>query len=215
MDRLVREAIARPGRARRARRRSEPAARGARPGRWQRDHEHRGRGVARHLAARAARRLRRRRPGAHPWWTADPRRRLPGQPAGAHARSRTTFARSFSRWTWCVAPTVPLVAPPIGRTQEPGGPLNRCRRADRQSRDGALQPDGHARDQRAVRLQPGLPVGLQIMAPAFAERAGARRSAAAYEARHAPWRPARAAARLSFCQSSDVLSAAAKAPSPS
>ena len=53
---------------------------------------------------------------------------------------------------------------------------------DRQPPDDSVQPDRHAGHQRAVRLRAdGLPVGLQIMAPAFAEPL-LLQVAAAYEA---------------------------------
>jgi aspartyl-tRNA(Asn)/glutamyl-tRNA(Gln) amidotransferase subunit A len=92
------------------------------------------------------------------------------------------FAHAFERVHAVLSPTVPLVAPPIGRTQEPGGPLNVVPRsiANRATVPcnltgmpaisvpcGFAQPDG-------------LPVGLQIMGPAFAEPL-VLRVAAAYE----------------------------------
>ena len=81
-----------------------------------------------------------------------------------------------------LSPTVPLVAPPIGRTQEPGGPLNVVPRsiANRMTVPCNLTgmpaisvPCGFSEPE-------GMPVGLQIMGPAFAE-ALVLRVAAAYE----------------------------------
>jgi aspartyl-tRNA(Asn)/glutamyl-tRNA(Gln) amidotransferase subunit A len=76
-----------------------------------------------------------------------------------------------------------LVAPPIGRTQEPGGPLNVVPRsiANRTTVPCNLTgmpaisvPCGFSEPE-------GMPVGLQIMGPAFAEPM-VLRVAAAYEA---------------------------------
>lgn len=91
------------------------------------------------------------------------------------------FATAFERVDVVVGPSVPLVAPPIGCTQDPGGPLNVPPRsiANRATVPCNLTgmpaisvPCGFSSE--------GLPVGLQIMAPAFAE-ALALRVAAAYE----------------------------------
>jgi aspartyl-tRNA(Asn)/glutamyl-tRNA(Gln) amidotransferase subunit A len=93
------------------------------------------------------------------------------------------FRKSFERVQVVLSPTVPLVAPPIGHTLEPGGPLNLVPRAIANRTTipcnltgmpaisvpcGFSEPDG-------------LPVGVQIMGPAFAEPL-VLRVAAAYEA---------------------------------
>jgi aspartyl-tRNA(Asn)/glutamyl-tRNA(Gln) amidotransferase subunit A len=91
------------------------------------------------------------------------------------------FAAAFQRVDVVVGPSVPIVAPPIGRTFEPGGPLNLVPRAianratvpcNLSGMPAISVPCGFAVD--------GLPVGLQIMGPAFAE-ALVLRVAAAYE----------------------------------
>ncbi len=93
------------------------------------------------------------------------------------------FASAFARVQAVLSPTVPLVAPPIGRTQEPGGPLNVVPRsiANRTTVPCNLTgmpaisvPCGFSEPE-------GMPVGLQIMGPAFAEPM-ILRVAAAYEA---------------------------------
>jgi aspartyl-tRNA(Asn)/glutamyl-tRNA(Gln) amidotransferase subunit A len=100
------------------------------------------------------------------------------------------FSGAFEQVDVVVAPTVPLVAPPIGRTFEPGGPLNVAPRsiANRTTVPCNLTgmpaisvPCGFA--------DGGLPVGLQIMGPAFSE-ALVLRVAAGYEAATA-WRQKR------------------------
>ena len=96
------------------------------------------------------------------------------------------FAQAFQQVDVIVGPTAPLVAPPIGRTFEPGGQLNVSPRsiANRTTVPCNLTgmpaisvPCGISHD--------GLPVGLQIMAAAFAEPL-LLRAAAAYEAA-TPW----------------------------
>jgi aspartyl-tRNA(Asn)/glutamyl-tRNA(Gln) amidotransferase subunit A len=92
------------------------------------------------------------------------------------------FRAAFEHVDVVVGPTVPLVAPAIGRTQDPGGPLNLPARAIA-NRDtipcnltgmpAISVPCGFSAQ--------GLPVGLQIMGPAFAEPL-VLRVAAAYEA---------------------------------
>jgi aspartyl-tRNA(Asn)/glutamyl-tRNA(Gln) amidotransferase subunit A len=92
------------------------------------------------------------------------------------------FSGAFEQVDVVLAPTVPLVAPPIGRTLEPGGPLNVAPRsiANRATVPCNLTgmpaisvPCGFSDD--------GLPVGLQIMGPAFSEPL-VLRVAAGYEA---------------------------------
>ena len=92
------------------------------------------------------------------------------------------FATAFERVDVVVGPTVPLVAPAIGHTLDPSGPQNLPPRsiANRATVPCNLTgmpaisiPCGFASD--------GLPVGLQIMTPAFTEGL-ALRVAAAYEA---------------------------------
>ena len=96
------------------------------------------------------------------------------------------FALAFERVDVVVGPSVPLVAPPIGRTTEPGGPLNLPPRsiANRATVPCNLTgmpaisvPCGFSSE--------GLPVGFQIMAPAFAESL-LLRVAAAYESAQPP-----------------------------
>jgi aspartyl-tRNA(Asn)/glutamyl-tRNA(Gln) amidotransferase subunit A len=96
------------------------------------------------------------------------------------------FAAALEHVDVVVAPTVPIVAPPIGRTFEPGGPLNVPPRsiANRATIPCNLTgmpaisvPCGVSQD--------GMPVGLQIMAAAFAEPL-VLRVGAAYEAA-TPW----------------------------
>ncbi len=93
------------------------------------------------------------------------------------------FASAFARVQAVLSPTVPLVAPLIGRTEEPGGPLNVVPRsiANRTTVPCNLTgmpaisvPCGFSEPE-------GMPVGLQIMGPAFAEPM-ILRVAAAYEA---------------------------------
>jgi len=93
------------------------------------------------------------------------------------------FRAAFERVQVVLSPTVPLVAPPIGHTLEPGGPLNVAPRsiANRTTVPCNLTgmpaisvPCGLSQPER-------LPVGLQIMGSAFAESI-VLRVAAAYEA---------------------------------
>jgi len=96
------------------------------------------------------------------------------------------FLSAFGSVDIVIGPTVPLVAPLIGRTMEVGGPLHVAPRsiANRATVPCNLTgmpaisvPCGFSTD--------GLPVGLQLMAPAFAE-AQLLQAAAAYEAA-TPW----------------------------
>jgi aspartyl-tRNA(Asn)/glutamyl-tRNA(Gln) amidotransferase subunit A len=98
------------------------------------------------------------------------------------------FRNAFERVQVVLSPTVPLVAPPIGHTLEPGGPLNLVPRAianrttipcNLTGMPAISVPCGFSQPE-------GLPVGLQIMGPAFAEPL-VLRVGAAYEAA-ADWR---------------------------
>jgi len=96
------------------------------------------------------------------------------------------FAAAFSLFDVVVVPTVPLVAPLIGRTTEAGGTLNL---APRTIANRATVPC-NLTGMPAISVPcgfnaEGLPVGLQLMAPAFAETL-LLRVAAAYEAA-TPW----------------------------
>ena len=106
------------------------------------------------------------------------------------------FLHAFEQVDVVVGPTVPLVAPPIGRTLEPGGPLNVPPRAianrttvpcNLTGMPAISVPCGYAEPE-------GLPVGLQIMGPAFAEPM-VLRVAAAYEAA-TDWRNKRPALQV-------------------
>jgi aspartyl-tRNA(Asn)/glutamyl-tRNA(Gln) amidotransferase subunit A len=91
------------------------------------------------------------------------------------------FQHAFERVQVVVAPTVPLVAPPIGRTQEPGGPLNLVPRAIGNRMTVPCNLTGMPAASVPCGFADGLPVGLQIMGAAFAEPM-VLRVAAAYEA---------------------------------
>jgi aspartyl-tRNA(Asn)/glutamyl-tRNA(Gln) amidotransferase subunit A len=102
------------------------------------------------------------------------------------------FARAFEQVDVVVGPATPVVAPSVGRTFEPGGPLNVPPRsiANRSTVPCNLTgmpaisvPCGFSNE--------GLPVGLQIMAAAFAEPQ-LLSVAAAYEAATS-WHTARPA----------------------
>jgi aspartyl-tRNA(Asn)/glutamyl-tRNA(Gln) amidotransferase subunit A len=91
------------------------------------------------------------------------------------------FAGAFERVQVVLAPTVPLVAPPIGRTQEPDGPLNLPPRSIANRTTVPCNLTGMPAISVPCGLASGLPVGLQIMGPAFSE-ALVLQVAAAYEA---------------------------------
>jgi aspartyl-tRNA(Asn)/glutamyl-tRNA(Gln) amidotransferase subunit A len=91
------------------------------------------------------------------------------------------FAQAFERVDVVVGPTVPLVAPPIGRTLEPGGPLNVPPRSVANRTTVPCNLTGMPAISVPCGFSDRLPVGLQIMGPAFAERL-VLRVAAAYEA---------------------------------
>jgi aspartyl-tRNA(Asn)/glutamyl-tRNA(Gln) amidotransferase subunit A len=101
------------------------------------------------------------------------------------------FASAFERVDVVLGPTVPLVAPPVGRTFEPIGPLNLPARGIANRTTIPCNLTGMPAISVPCGFSDGLPVGLQIMAPAFAEPL-ALRVAAAYEA-SSPWRGARPA----------------------
>src|SRR5205085_67268 len=101
------------------------------------------------------------------------------------------FARAFERVDLVLGPTVPLVAPPIGRTLEPGGPLNVPARSIANRTTIPCNLTGMPAISVPCGFADGLPVGLQIMGPAFGE-ALVLRAAAAYEAA-TPWRSRRPA----------------------
>ncbi|HEY1295247.1 MAG TPA: amidase [Chloroflexota bacterium] len=99
------------------------------------------------------------------------------------------FRQAFERVDVVVSPTVPLVAPPIGRTLEAGGPLNVAPRSIANRDTVPCNLTGMPAISVPCGFSDGLPVGLQIMAPAFAEPL-VLRVAAAYESA-SPWRAER------------------------
>ena len=96
------------------------------------------------------------------------------------------FRQAFQDADVVVAPTVPLVAPPIGRTLEPGGPLNLAPRSIANRATVPCNLTGMPAISIPCGFSGGLPVGLQIMGPAFSEPL-VLRVAAAYESA-TPWR---------------------------
>jgi aspartyl-tRNA(Asn)/glutamyl-tRNA(Gln) amidotransferase subunit A len=106
------------------------------------------------------------------------------------------FAQAFARVDVVVAPTVPIVAPPIGRTFEPGGPLGLAPRSIANRTTVPCNLTGMPAISVPCGFSDGLPVGLQIMGAAFAEPL-VLQVAAAYESatewrRHKPPLAARA-----------------------
>jgi len=100
------------------------------------------------------------------------------------------FAQAFTRVDVVLGPTVPIVAPPIGRTFEPGGPLNLPPRAIANRTTVPCNLTGMPAISVPCGFSDGLPVGLQIMGAAFAEPL-VLQVAAAYESatdwrRHRP-----------------------------
>jgi aspartyl-tRNA(Asn)/glutamyl-tRNA(Gln) amidotransferase subunit A len=91
------------------------------------------------------------------------------------------FAHAFQRVDVVLGPTVPLVAPRIGHTFEPGGPFNVAPRAIANRITVPCNLTGMPAISVPCGFSDGLPVGLQIMGPAFAEPL-VLRVAAAYEA---------------------------------
>jgi aspartyl-tRNA(Asn)/glutamyl-tRNA(Gln) amidotransferase subunit A len=79
------------------------------------------------------------------------------------------FASAFERVDVVLGPTVPIVAPPIGATFEPGGPLNLVPRAIANRTTVPCNLTGMPAVSVPCGFSEGLPVGLQIMGPAFAE----------------------------------------------
>ncbi len=79
------------------------------------------------------------------------------------------FAHAFTRVDVVVGPTVPIVAPPIGRTFEPGGPLNLAPRSIANRTTVPCNLTGMPAISVPCGFSDGLPVGLQIMGAAFAE----------------------------------------------
>lgn len=96
------------------------------------------------------------------------------------------FAAAFEQVDVVVGPTVPLVAPAIGRTFEPGGPFNVAPRGIANRATVPCNLTGGPAISVPCGFSDGLPVGLQIMGPAFGEPL-VLRAAAAYEAA-GPWR---------------------------
>jgi aspartyl-tRNA(Asn)/glutamyl-tRNA(Gln) amidotransferase subunit A len=91
------------------------------------------------------------------------------------------FSAAYQQVDVVVAPTVPLVAPLIGRTFEPGGPFNVAPRSIANRATVPCNLTGAPAISVPCGFSDGLPVGLQIMGPAFSE-ARVLRVAAAYEA---------------------------------
>jgi aspartyl-tRNA(Asn)/glutamyl-tRNA(Gln) amidotransferase subunit A len=79
------------------------------------------------------------------------------------------FRSAFQDVDVVVAPTVPLVAPQIGRTTEPSGPHNVAPRSIANRATVPCNLTGMPAISVPCGFSDGLPVGLQIMAPAFAE----------------------------------------------
>jgi len=99
------------------------------------------------------------------------------------------FRRAFEHVDVVVVPTVPLVAPPIGHTQEARGPLHVAPRAIANRATVPCNLTGMPAISVPCGFSDGLPVGLQVMGAAFDE-ARVLRVAAAYEAATS-WRASR------------------------
>ncbi|HYW90725.1 MAG TPA: amidase [Chloroflexota bacterium] len=91
------------------------------------------------------------------------------------------FAAAFERVNVVLGPTMPLVAPLIGRTFEPSGTFNLAPRGIANRLTVPCNLTGMPAMSVPCGFADGLPVGLQIMAPAFAESL-VLRVGAAYEA---------------------------------
>jgi aspartyl-tRNA(Asn)/glutamyl-tRNA(Gln) amidotransferase subunit A len=99
------------------------------------------------------------------------------------------FASAFELVDVVLGPTVPLVAPPIGRTFQPDGPLNVAPRSVANRTTIPCNLTGMPAISVPCGFADELPVGLQIMGPAFGEPM-VLRVAAAYE-RTTDWRQQR------------------------
>jgi aspartyl-tRNA(Asn)/glutamyl-tRNA(Gln) amidotransferase subunit A len=110
------------------------------------------------------------------------------------------FASAFEQVDVVVAPTVPIVAPLIARTFEPGGPLNLPARSIANRATVPTNLTGMPAISVPCGFSNGLPVGLQIMGPAFAEQL-VLQVAAAYEAA-TDWRTARPSLQVATAPSS-------------
>jgi aspartyl-tRNA(Asn)/glutamyl-tRNA(Gln) amidotransferase subunit A len=91
------------------------------------------------------------------------------------------FSSAFEHVDVVLGPTAPLVAPRIGRTFEPGGPFKVAPRSIANRLTIPCNLTGMPAINVPCGFSDGLPVGLQIMGPAFAEPL-VLRVAAAYEA---------------------------------
>jgi aspartyl-tRNA(Asn)/glutamyl-tRNA(Gln) amidotransferase subunit A len=101
------------------------------------------------------------------------------------------FLTAFEHVQLVLAPTVPLVAPRIGHTLEPDGPLNVAARSITNRTTVPCNLTGMPAISVPCGFSGGMPVGLQIMGPAFGEPV-VLRAAAAYAAA-TPWRGRRPA----------------------
>ncbi|HKH67030.1 MAG TPA: amidase family protein, partial [Reyranella sp.] len=95
------------------------------------------------------------------------------------------FGRAFERVDALLAPTMAIIAPEIGRTFEPCGPLGVVPRAIGSRLTAPCNLTGMPAISIPCGFSDGLPVGLQIMGPAFSE-ALILRIARGYEAA-TPW----------------------------
>jgi len=91
------------------------------------------------------------------------------------------YARAFEEVDVVLGPTVPLVAPEIGKTFDAGGSFNMAPRAIANRLTVPCNLTGMPALSVPCGFSEGLPVGLQVMGPAFAE-ALVLRVGAAYEA---------------------------------
>jgi aspartyl-tRNA(Asn)/glutamyl-tRNA(Gln) amidotransferase subunit A len=90
------------------------------------------------------------------------------------------FALAFEQVDVVVGPTVPLIAPLIGKTFEPSGPLNVPPRSIANRTTVPCNLTGMPAISVSCGFADGMPVGIQIMGPAFSEPL-VLRVAAAYE----------------------------------